>query len=88
MRNRANASDHGTFVEAIATHDAASAFRHHAVKARTGKQHRKQAGGGLRSGKIARKAVLRTEFGEGFVSNLTADGAVIRRGGTNHHLRL
>src|ERR1700722_284456 len=35
--NRANASDHGTFVEAIATHDAAAAFRHHTVKTRTGK---------------------------------------------------
>ena len=29
-----------------------------------------------------------TEFREGIVANLTADGAVIRRGGTNCHFRL
>jgi hypothetical protein len=35
--NRANTSDQGTLVETITSHDATLAFRHYAVKARSGK---------------------------------------------------
>jgi hypothetical protein len=58
--NRANTSDQGTLVETITSHDATLAFRHYAVKARSGKKRGNYAGGGLGVRNIARETVLRT----------------------------
>src|SRR4029077_15899666 len=86
--NRTDAGDTGTLVETIAADDAAAAFRDDAIKAGTGKQHRKQAHSGFRSRQITREAVLGAERGEGVVANLSADRTVDRSRGTNDDLRL
>ena len=85
--DRANASNHGAFVEAVAANDPAIVFGNDAVEAGARKPHGKHTDGSFRVGKIAGKAVGRTDRGEGFETDLSGDEAVLRCGGPNYDVR-
>jgi hypothetical protein len=85
--DRADASNHGTLIKAIAAHNPAISFRHHAVKIGARKHHRKQADSSLWLGKITRKTVGRVNRGKDVEANPPANGAILRSGNPNHNVR-
>ena len=85
--DRAKASNHGTFIEAVAADDPAVVFGDDAIEAGVRKHHGEHASSSVRVGKIAGKTVGRADRGEGVEANLPGDEAVFRFGGPNCNVR-
>jgi hypothetical protein len=79
-RNRPNAGNYRTLIQAIAADDATVSFSDHTVKSRMGKEHPEKTNPCLGCWKFKRERVLAIDSGESLVANAATGAGVVRPG--------